>query len=163
MWPPTITPCECSQAGWCERHHCWKPPAMHLLCRRQIKYYEAWEQGSGPCLPDPSAPPLPSEETETGENPPGQAQPAGPSLTQRAMNLGRAVVRHAADRGQNVADDVYEARLEICRNCSMCDAARMVCLHPSCGCFLNVKARWQSEDCPLKKWPASPTEASETL
>ena len=149
MWPPTITPCECTHAGWCERHRCWKLPAMHLLCRRQMKAYQEWEEGRGPCLQEP-----PASLVETSATEAERERQTDPSLAQRAMNLGRAIVRHVADKGQTVADDSYEMRLAVCRECELCDTARMVCRHQSCGCFLQIKARWQSEDCPLKKWPS---------
>jgi hypothetical protein len=162
-WHPTITPCERAQAGWCESHHCWKLLAMHLQCRRQLKAYQAWEEGRGPCLQEPPASLPETAFAEAGAAATlDQDATAGPSLARRAVNLGRAVVRHVADRGQKVSDDLYEARLSACRACSLCDTKRLVCLHKSCGCFLTVKARWQSEDCPLQKWTPIRSESSDT-
>ncbi len=43
-----ITPCECDEPGFCNRHQCIKHPAWHLLCRRRIEYYQLWEKGRGP-------------------------------------------------------------------------------------------------------------------
>lgn len=152
MWPPTVTPCVCEQPGWCERHRCFKTWPLHLLCRRQMAYYEAWEAGQGPCVETMEEPAEPSSETIIGE----AAQ--GPGWGRRMVNFGRAVLRHAGDGLQAVDDAVYEQRLAICRECPMCDQAKMVCHDQSCGCFLNLKARWASEDCPQKKWPQPDSE-----
>ncbi len=162
MWPPTVTPCECPAAGWCVRHQCWKPHPWHLLCRRQQVYYETWERGEGPgqkrSAPEPDSDVVAAPSEEIADEP---TTPAGPGLLQRAWNFGNAVGRHLADGRRQVSDDELEARLAVCRKCSSCDLAAMICREPTCGCYLSIKARWQSEDCPLKKWPtpAAPTAA----
>ena len=58
----------------------------------------------------------------------------------------------------------YQKRLEICRSCSATkgqDGKVLICgklgkktegRYPTCGCFLNVKARIKSMHCPRKKW-----------
>ena len=186
MWPPTLTPCECPFAGWCERHRCHKPPAFHQLCRRQIEYFQAWEEGRGPRLRqdrDPAdtskyliettSPPHSTNSGEIVETADGLRNPgselmgvpceSGPGLIQRALNLGKAVTRHVVNRGRVVDDESFHARLAICRECSSCDTDRLVCRHPACGCFLNIKARWQSESCPLAKWPDITAEPSTPL
>jgi hypothetical protein len=155
MWPPTLTACECTEPGWCERHKCQKTPAWYLLCRRQEAYYQLWEQGQGPCLNLIAEQNQPPPDDPVDEDP---SAPAGPGLLRRAMNFGKAVVRHVADGGAKVSDEVYEKRLSTCRQCDLCDKSRMVCAHSSCGCFLIIKARWQSESCPLQKWPSNPSE-----
>lgn len=159
MWPPTITPCECEQPGWCERHHCWKSPGMHLLCRRQMRQFQAWEEGRGPCLPPPADAVIDVTTADANESP--DQQPVRPGLAQRAINFGKAVVRHAVDRGRQVSDSDYESRLTVCRSCSLCDLEKMVCNHPGCGCFLNIKARWHSEKCPIDKWQDLPGNTPE--
>ena len=148
MWPPTLTACECEQSGWCARHRCTKTPHWHLLCRRQEAYFQLWEHGQGPCLE--AAP-------QTAPSPNGTAEAEtvaveGPGVFRRALNFGQAVARHAVDGAVNVDDSVYEQRLAVCQDCSLCEQSRMVCSHPNCGCYLSVKARWQSESCPLGKW-----------
>ena len=129
MWPPTVTPCVCEQSGWCERHRCLKSWPLHLLCRRQLVYYEAWEAGRGPCLEVTDVPGAPTSEDLVSE------AETGPSLGQRMVNFGKAVWRHAGDGLQAVDDAIYEQRLAICRECSLCDQDKMVCLDQSCGCF----------------------------
>lgn len=162
MWPPTITPCECQQPGWCERHQCWKPSVWHLLCRRQQRYFDAWERGTGPRLEGDAHPVLGNVETITETVEP-ISDSSEPNLLQKAWNFGKAVVRHTADGARQVDDAVYEGRLTVCRACSSCDIERMVCRDPSCGCYLTVKARWQSENCPLQKWPAVPSVTPPSL
>lgn len=149
MWPPTLTACECEQPGWCARHQCTKTAQWHLLCRRQEAYFQMWERGEGPCLDgfahqDHQQPAEAADTEATSAN--------GPGVFRRGWNFGRALVRHAVDGAAKVEDAIYEQRLAICRECPLCDPNRMVCSHPNCGCFLTVKARWQSEACPLEKW-----------
>ena len=43
-----ISPCECSGAGWCERHKMQKVPHFAMLCRTNIQYFEQYENGIGP-------------------------------------------------------------------------------------------------------------------
>lgn len=85
------------------------------------------------------------------------ADPAfqGPGLIQKAVNFGKAVVRHVADRGRKVSDEVYLARLAICTDCPSLNPQRFSCNEQTCGCRLTAKARWRSESCPLQKWPAA--------
>jgi len=163
MWPPTITPCECTEPGFCARHQCRKPAAWHLLCRRQMKYFQSWEDGRGPYLPGEITPP--SESDDEAIDPSAETDgepPQGPGLARRAWNFGQAVVRHVADGGREVDAATVESRLAICRACPECDIEHLVCRHKSCGCFLQTKACWQSEKCPLQKWPAVIGEPSDT-
>lgn len=84
--------------------------------------------------PDP-APPAPAE---------------GPSLFQKAVNLGKAVVDHVA-AGMHAADDAtVESRWATCRACEMFDAEKVVCR--ACGCHLEIKIRWAEQKCPIGKW-----------
>lgn len=76
-----------------------------------------------------------------------------PGPVQKAANLGKAVVRHAADRFRKLNDAEYERRLAVCRTCESCDLERLVCREVRCGCFLRRKARWRSESCPRDLWP----------
>ena len=131
------TPCECDGPGWCARHHCLKNSALYHRCRRSLDAYNAWEAGDGPCL----------DHDQTADGCPG------PGLFRRALNFGTAVVRHAVDQFRAVSDLCYEERLRICRSCPACDVPHLICRERSCGCFLETKARWASENCPLQKWP----------
>lgn len=78
----------------------------------------------------------------------------GPGIYRKAANFGKAVVKHVADGGKHVSDEVYLVCLSVVPTArhsipSGCAAGK------SCGCRLKVKARWRSESCPQQKWPAS--------
>ena len=89
----------------------------------------------------------------TGDEMSDLSKATGPGLLRKAANFGKAVVKHVADGGKHVSDEVYLARLSVCANCPSLDPERMRCLEKSCGCRLKVKARWRSESCPVGKWP----------
>lgn len=40
-----VTPCECKEPGWCERHQCEKSRHFYELCRRRQDYFELFEKG----------------------------------------------------------------------------------------------------------------------
>jgi hypothetical protein len=40
-----VTPCECTEPGWCKRHQCEKPRHFYELCRRRQDYFEMFEKG----------------------------------------------------------------------------------------------------------------------
>ncbi len=81
------------------------------------------------------------------------APPSAPGLLRKAANFGKAVVKHVADGGKHVSDEVYLARLSVCANCPSLDPVKLRCKERTCGCRLKTKARWRSESCPLNKWP----------
>ncbi len=83
---------------------------------------------------------------------PKPLRPSGPRLLRRVVNFAVAGVSHVASGCSSVSDSIYEERLAQCRSCSSCDLERLVCLEPSCGCQLEVKARWSTADCPLGRW-----------
>jgi hypothetical protein len=43
-----ITDCECTEAGWCERHQCNKSPMLFRACKRIPSLFALWEQGDTP-------------------------------------------------------------------------------------------------------------------
>lgn len=136
-----MTPCECSGPGWCARHGCEKLAPYYHLCRRNRRYFDAWEAGRV-AQADSAA-----ESTAT-------ALP-GPNLSQRALNFGLALVRLASHGFTAATEEEIATRLAICRSCASCDVPRLTCREHSCGCDLTVKARWASERCPLGNWPES--------
>ncbi|QDU39657.1 hypothetical protein Mal4_40030 [Maioricimonas rarisocia] len=137
-----LTQCVCSGPGFCRRHQCRKTLHWYRLCRMRADYFQLWEQGRGP----------------------GQLRPGEPGLATQVVNFGRAVLKHVAN-GRNQADTaVVAARLAACENCDSLDGLRRVCREPDCGCFVDRKARWESEDCPRGRWPAleSPSGVART-
>ena len=45
-------------------------------------------------------------------------------------------------------DKIYEERLEICRKCEML----LQGLCRSCGCYVELRAAMEKNNCPRKKW-----------
>ena len=86
MWPETLTGCVCEQAGWCERHRCFKNAWLHLICRREQNIFEAFERGEGPCAPGTP------EDVVHGASP--SQEGSEPGLLRRAWNFSRAAARH---------------------------------------------------------------------
>src|SRR5437879_5762329 len=79
----------------------------------------------------------------------GQPAPAPsyPSLATQAGNAIGAAVRFVASGGATVDQAEQERRLGICRECEHFDAEQGRCR--VCGCFAKLKARLESEHCPL--------------
>ena len=43
-----LTGCQCTEAGWCERHQVQKTEHLVRLCQGNESYFDAWEKGRGP-------------------------------------------------------------------------------------------------------------------
>lgn len=67
-----------------------------------------------------------------------------------AKNFGNSVVNHIADGLKQASEEEYNKRIDICKTCEKYDAGSNRC--GQCGCFLKIKASWNSEKCPLNKW-----------
>lgn len=137
-----MTACVCNPDQFpflCERHQCSKTQHWYKLCRTREDYFRLWEQGNGP----------------------GQRSAAEPGLLQKGINFAAAVGRHLANNRRQVPDSVYELRLSICRDCPSLDPERMVCREPGCGCYVERKARWASQACPVGKWKQDEPERTE--
>ena len=80
--------------------------------------------------------------------------PRLPSLAKLAVNATKAVVKHTLDGQRQVELPRYQQRLNICNDCLPPNGFRVKnrCTHESFGCFLDKKAWWASEECPLGKW-----------
>ena len=83
-----------------------------------------------------------------------------PSLPEQGKNLAKfafEVVKNAMQsEALFVSDEVRESRLEMCRSCEYYDASQIRCRH--CGCFLEHKARFALDSCPIDKWVESDTD-----
>jgi hypothetical protein len=82
-------------------------------------------------------------------------QPSGPPPFYRVIGNAIGAVARATDAvahgKQLMVDDAeFERRMAICRGCEHYENDRC----KKCGCFLNLKARLQSESgqCPVGKW-----------
>lgn len=91
-----------------------------------------------------------SPEETTTEHTVTDASPDGPGFLTKAANFGKAIITHAVAGFPEVDDDTLEGRLTICRDCEFCDTENMIC--HKCGCGLSVKAKWETQTCPIGKW-----------
>ncbi len=81
-------------------------------------------------------------------------QPSTPGLFKRAGSLARAIGSEtkAMVQGQpTLTARQVAARLAACGSCDQLRSNR-TCAR--CGCFVDAKARFRSQNCPLRKWPA---------
>ena len=72
-----------------------------------------------------------------------------PNIFKKISKLAKAVKKHAEGGFENVEPEEYANRLQICSGCEFQKDAKCI----KCGCFLNKKAWWATEDCPIGKWP----------
>jgi hypothetical protein len=50
--------------------------------------------------------------------------------------------------GKSLSDEKIQKRIETCKSCER--LAGDIC--SVCGCFVHLKAKMSTENCPLKKW-----------
>lgn len=67
-----------------------------------------------------------------------------------AGKFGKSLFSHAKDGFKKVDTEIFNNRMEICRSCPLFNSKENRC--NECGCFLNIKASWNSEKCPIDKW-----------
>lgn len=83
-----------------------------------------------------------------------------PSLPDQGKNLAKfafEVVKNAMQsEALFVSDEIKQQRLSICQSCEYYDASQIRCKH--CGCFLEHKARFALDSCPIDKWRVSDTD-----
>lgn len=84
----------------------------------------------------------------------GADGPRGPGLVTKALNFAGALASHVAHGMPTLSDADFEARLAVCETCPNLVPPERVCGGSTgCGCYLDVKARWAEQECPLGKWP----------
>lgn len=78
---------------------------------------------------------------------------SAPPLAKQARSFVRAMASHARSGLKNADKEMILKRQEICRSCEQLgkDGAMKNRCH-ACGCFMLVKARWQTSKCTLGKW-----------
>ena len=52
--------------------------------------------------------------------------------------------------GHRTSIDEYINRLSICKNCDLFNNEKWSC--EKCGCYLDKKAKMNTENCPYNKW-----------
>jgi hypothetical protein len=85
--------------------------------------------------------------------PESELKPPLPGPLRTAANFAGAAMRHAAAGMPDASPEVAASRLAICRT-NACGFYRVGdrCAHANCGCFLQVKTRWQDQHCPIGLW-----------
>ena len=67
----------------------------------------------------------------------------------RIIRFLKAIIKYIRF-GQQTNIDVYIDRLTICKNCDNFDNEKWSC--KICGCYLDKKAKMNTESCPEDKW-----------
>jgi len=79
-----------------------------------------------------------------------------PGIMALTGHFALAVANHTKNNVKYVTKEKLEKRLIDCVNCDFLHKGR--CLHRKCGCRIWVKAKWESEKCPIGKWKDEATE-----
>tara|TARA_A100000172_G_C3041210_1_gene110554 strand:- start:741 stop:965 length:225 start_codon:yes stop_codon:yes gene_type:complete len=66
----------------------------------------------------------------------------------RVWTFTKAIAKYAKSGFENVPRFEYLKRLSTCNECEFRE--HDVC--GVCGCYLEAKAKWNTEDCPKNKW-----------
>ena len=85
-----------------------------------------------------------------------------PSLLQRGVNLGQAIVKHVQTGFQHCTEEQKRVRFEICRS-NKCGLFKVhgeggICAHEDCGCYIRSNGRfmdklsWAESKCPKEMW-----------
>jgi hypothetical protein len=81
-----------------------------------------------------------------------QREQAEPSLLRKAMNFAGAVVVHAVQGFPQATEQEVKRRVSICEVCEFFKVENRSCKQISCGCFIDTKATWLDQHCPIGKW-----------
>lgn len=73
-----------------------------------------------------------------------------PNIFRKALNFGRAIIKHRADGEAPTTEGEFNRRIELCLVCPK----KYADICGECGCPLLEKASWRSESCPIGKWAA---------
>ena len=71
-----------------------------------------------------------------------------PTITKQITNFIESSVNHIRLGMKIVPEEVKKERLNICSSCEYYKDNRC----SQCGCFMNIKAEWADQQCPLRKW-----------
>lgn len=81
-----------------------------------------------------------------------------PGLIAKIKHFTKAVVEDVKVGQPRVSQEVYTARMTLCRACGFYNDKKGTCGHPDCGCVMQRKAKWASQECPIGKWGKQITE-----
>jgi len=69
-------------------------------------------------------------------------------ITGRFFKFLRSLYRHSMNEGKLVELETYVLRMNQCNECDR--RSHIWC--EECGCLVEEKCWWESEDCPLNRW-----------
>lgn len=73
-----------------------------------------------------------------------------PNIIKKAWNLSNSIIQYAKSGFDNTSKEKYKERLTLCNSCELLNKEKGTCT--ICGCVMSVKAKWDVESCPEKKW-----------
>lgn len=73
-----------------------------------------------------------------------------PGFFETAKNFTKSAAEHIADGMKNTEKTLQEKRMDVCRRCEFFIKETERC--SKCGCYLQLKTKWNSAKCPIKKW-----------
>lgn len=133
--------CTCTSAGYCERYGRHMPALLFHACKNNPKLRESMDDAAKQRKENPDY-----EEKKKIEL--TLVEP--PTAIDKIKNFSKAVVKHVKDGLREVTEKEFEERLSICKACEYYKDG--TCIHKDCGCILDIKCKWASEECPEKKW-----------
>ena len=68
----------------------------------------------------------------------------------KTYNYLKAVSKRVLGGFENVDESTYYDRVHTCSRCEWLDHKDKEC--NKCGCPVETKAAWKTENCPIKKW-----------
>lgn len=72
-----------------------------------------------------------------------------PNIIKKGINFVKATIEHNKKGKKPTEETLHRLRLDICNSCDHGDNEHCFV----CGCSIPLKAVWQSNNCPVHKWP----------
>jgi len=73
---------------------------------------------------------------------------------QQMGNLSAAAFKFVSAGMPKVGRDIFNKRIETCESCEEFNKEERMC--KKCDCYIDIKAAWATEQCPLNKWEKIP-------
>ncbi len=116
-------------------------------CAESQKAFDMYDRLYG--VPEEGSEPVTPAKAKAGRKQPKRKEPAGSiSRTHQAWNAARSVAAFLGDGCKFVDKEVYAKRIARCDTCP--HRNNTTCR--LCGCYVNIKAKLNSQTCPIGKW-----------
>ena len=76
-------------------------------------------------------------------------EPEMPSVSDQAKGLVKSTAKHVRSGFKVVDSEIFNRRKDMCNNCEFLTTSKRC---SKCGCFMKVKARWETSKCPIGLW-----------